>query len=140
MASGRRISPVIQSCVSARLPAKDVGGLRLVHGVGDHHTDQLWSAEQLLRHLTQHGVRHADEDSPGAAKPHQLAHCVLQGEAGVGQVVDQDNLQCRVGSVGWLAATAAQLYPIKNNKEGIFQDLSLCMKHLDLPTYGPEYF
>ena len=48
--------------------------------------------EMYLRHLGHNGVCHKHVDGPGAAHPHQLGHGVEQGEAGVGQVVNQQHL------------------------------------------------
>ena len=46
-----------------------------------------------LRHLRHDSVRGEDVDRPGAAHPHQLRHGVEEREAGVRQVVYQDDLQ-----------------------------------------------
>ena len=52
-----------------------------------------WSYNDHLWHLGHHGVGDKHVDGPGAAHPDQLRHGVEEGEAGVRQVVYQDDLQ-----------------------------------------------
>ena len=86
-----------------------VSAVVLVDGVSHHHPrrsmlinyyhlhhltpDQFWTAEEVLWHLTHHCVGHEHVDGLGAADPDQLGDGVEEGEAGVGQVVYQDDLQ-----------------------------------------------
>ena len=60
-----------------------------------HHLspDQFRAAEEVLWHLTHHCVGHEHVDVLGPPDPDQLGDSVEKGEASVGQVVYQDDLQ-----------------------------------------------